>query len=361
MAQTVGGSEHASGTISAYTHASAHLFLSCLVTVGAITAADEVAKALLSLPSAASSRLIAEHDYPANQASPYSTEDISVPLTNECGRFQLWATNLGAHQHARSPKSADYRLLGAPLVVRRIVEVLQQLDETLENIRAILTGERLDSCQMNESPTLDSDSSSSLSQDEDTELDALLGSVTVLNTNLLKVSVIVRKGIETDRYVKANASRYRMDPSFDIRHCYEKFHVNARSPDEHWLAERLGKAITMRRQFLRYSAEHERRIAHVLPQRTGGSVPVPFSVHATSRPTQRETAASTIQLDDLIEKYAASTMGTQSISAASTHLERPGKEWMRVPDMGEISKGQGQFKCPYCYTIVAPKSRSAWK
>lgn len=52
-------------------------------------------------------------------------------ITDEIGRFNIWAGNVGAHQHGRS--SLDYRLRDASQIREEFVKVLQYLRETLED------------------------------------------------------------------------------------------------------------------------------------------------------------------------------------------------------------------------------------
>jgi hypothetical protein len=166
-------------------------------------------------------------------------------------------SNLGAAHPATDRRSADYRLREAPEVVDRIVELLEELTEINGEALEIVSGERSNR-QIAEDDS-DTDSSSPGSgQDELSELFLSIGDVL---TSLFKVSMLVKKATTRDRYARAASAKdkpYLVE--FDIRHVADKF---PKAREQPWLLERLGAAITQRRQFLRYCRNHKNRIAHV--------------------------------------------------------------------------------------------------
>jgi hypothetical protein len=181
---------------------------------------------------------------------------VGVPglSSNEDGRsrYHIWASNLGALHPGTDRRSADYRLREAPEVVERIVELLDELTEINSDILEIMSGERTNR-QMSESDDDDLGSSDELS-----ELSLSVGDII---TSLFKVSMLVKKATTRDRYAKAaSAKEDAFLAEFDIRHVADKYPKIRTKP---WLLERLGRAITQRRQFLRYCRNHKHRIAHV--------------------------------------------------------------------------------------------------
>jgi len=166
-------------------------------------------------------------------------------------RYHIWASNLGSLHPGTDRRSADYRLREAPEVVERIVELLDELTEINSDILEILSGGRTNR-QISESED-DLESSDELS-----ELNLSVGDII---TSLLKVSMLVKKATTRDRYAKAaSAKEAAFLTEFDIRHVADKYPKLRTQP---WLLERLGNAITQRRQFLRYCRNHKHRIAHV--------------------------------------------------------------------------------------------------
>jgi hypothetical protein len=173
--------------------------------------------------------------------------------SNEDGRsrYHIWASNLGSFHPGTDRRSADHRLREAPEVVERIVELLDELTEINSDILEIVSGDRTNR-QMSESDDV------SESSDELSELSLSVGDVI---TSLFKVSMLVKKATARDRYAKAaSAKEHAFLADFDIRHVADKYPKLRTRP---WLLERLGKAITQRRQFLRYCRNHKHRIAHV--------------------------------------------------------------------------------------------------
>src|ERR1700712_3512345 len=63
--------------------------------------------------------------------SDLSPDDCAAQL----GRFRIWALNIGALQDAHLPTSLEYRLREAHKLVDRIVEVLEDIEESIEDGR----------------------------------------------------------------------------------------------------------------------------------------------------------------------------------------------------------------------------------
>jgi len=180
---------------------------------------------------------------------------------NEDGRsrFQIWMSNLGAAHSATDRRSADYRLRDAPEVVDRIVELLEELTEINGEALEIISGERSNRrIEEGESETESPSQSETGGQDELSELFLSTGDTL---TSLFKVSMLVKQATTRDRYARAASAKdkpYLVE--FDMRHVADKFPKARNQP---WLLERLGTAITQRRQYLRYCRNHKNRIAHV--------------------------------------------------------------------------------------------------
>jgi hypothetical protein len=76
-------------------------------------------------------------------------------------------------------------------------------------------------------------------------------------TNLFELSMIIRKKPEKDEYIKAYLEN-PMDPTADIVHVGDKY-AHIRAGDVR-LRERLGTAITWRRQYLQYRRNHQKAL-----------------------------------------------------------------------------------------------------
>jgi len=180
-------------------------------------------------------------------------------LTDCLSRYRIWASNLGAWHPRSDERSVDYRLRDVPEVEDRIAELLQELTETNEDILRILSGDQVN--KRVEGSDDGSEESGEGYEDSQDELSELWLSVGDIITSLMKVSILVRKATGRDRYLKAaSAAGEPFLEDFDKRHVADKF---PKAREQPWLIDRLGAAITQRRQFLRYSRDHRHRIGNV--------------------------------------------------------------------------------------------------
>jgi hypothetical protein len=93
---------------------------------------------------------------------------------------------------------------------------------------------------------------------ETSKLEQLFLAIKNSNSSLMKLSMIIRNSPTRDDYLKA-ASRYNFESRYDIGHVREK-HGSANGACD-WLLERLGKAITRRRQYLKYREDHHGKLS----------------------------------------------------------------------------------------------------
>ncbi|KAK6416297.1 hypothetical protein LTR95_017477, partial [Oleoguttula sp. CCFEE 5521] len=304
--------------------------------------------------------------------------NLSTQHVDSLARFRIWAGNLGAWHPRCDRRSADYRLRDAPEVGDRLVELLEELTDTNSDVRAIVSGSAKD---RRVTPDDVSENDSGDSDDGTSELSELILSVGDLITSLMKVSMLVRKATTRDRYIRATqAADQPFLPEFDVRHVCDKF---PRVRSQQWLYERLGAAITQRRQFLRYSREHKIRLAHkplatapvheVSPANL--SVPdnpiVPTFQHSTAptastRPTLTPTAASTLQADqvakdDLQNLDRDDDAVSQATSFMSSHADGETAEGLHVVRLSTPRKDDEPFECIYCHAIVAAKRQRSYK
>lgn len=212
------------------------------------------------------------------------------PSEDACSRYQIWASNLGSLHLGTDRRSADYRLREAPEVVERLVELLEELAEINSDILEIVSGSRTNRQISGSEDDLEA-------SDELSELNLSVGDII---TSLFKVSMLVKKATTRDRYAKAaSAKDAAFLTEFDIRHVVDKYPKLRAQP---WLLERLGNAITQRRQFLRYCRNHKNRIAHV-------SISVIF--HAETEPAYPSTRCPTPHLHAYLLGRIYTTAHTQ--------------------------------------------------
>ncbi|KAK4501026.1 hypothetical protein PRZ48_006832 [Zasmidium cellare] len=297
-----------------------------------------------------------------------SGQDAQDVVNDNLSRFRIWAGNIGAY-HVDS-KSADYRVRDAPEIKDRIIELLDELEETNDEVRAIVSGEREDAALVDRDEHADDDD-----DDPTTELSELCLAAGDTISSLLKVAALLRKATGRDRYAKAAAAVD--DPfleSFDIKHVAEKFPKLDRMP---WLRDRLGKANVQRRQYLRYARKHHERLAH---EPEGSAQPAPAMTPArerpelanipesrprtimSSRPTLAPTDASTLRVDLLppiqdthVELLDETLSQATSVVTSKAHHHENGE--LDVIRLSELSKNGDPFDSDAVQAIVDAGSR----
>ncbi|KAF2003783.1 hypothetical protein P154DRAFT_428370 [Amniculicola lignicola CBS 123094] len=224
---------------------------------------------------------------------------LSQPaVEDQSARYKIWAGNLGAFQRLPSTSCLDYRVRESPKVATQIQELLEDLRDALQDA----------------SPR--------------------------------------------DRFARALATRQEpFDDRFDIDHVSHKFPI---LNDREWLKERVGKAITQRRQYLRYARDHRDKLAKEpqdlwQPEDAGKTyLPKPTS-------TLAPTAASTLHLDGVLVQET-NFQDTQSQTSYAVSLgEGDDESCLQLPSLAEVSKDANTFECPLCWTIQDIGKESTWR
>ncbi|KAG9231767.1 hypothetical protein BJ875DRAFT_106323 [Amylocarpus encephaloides] len=258
----------------------------------------------------------------------------------------------------------------------RTLQVLEGLQEYLSESTLIIQGD-----QNNEVWSLDNGSDSSVYSDEGDDqggnlqmsppslarnkLEDQVRAIVAANASLMKLSMIIRSPATRDDYVKA-ASRFdTWNPFADIGHVKEKYGSAKHSTD--WLLERLGKAITRRRQFLRYRNEHNEKllghsqddeaIQHSKPEKT-----IFVSTKATTFVGENVVQNIRAPASDGGNSFASQTSYEATVfgtNVAPRMLTVPSPPKFAFPNI-PFKYGEA-FQCPYCFTEQVVKGKSAWK
>lgn len=201
-------------------------------------------------------------------------------------------------------------------------------------------------------------------------------------TSLMKTSIIIRQATPRDRYVKA--SLCTKDPfidTFDIAHVGHKFprlDVEGRQ----WLKERLGKAITQRRQYLKYTREHHSKFQYLSedagPFEIKAQPDVPRSI--VNRPADQAaslkslpasalapTDASTLQtsklqpIERVVEEIPEDPSDSYSqTSFATSYNSSEGESRLQSPTLTDVTN-TFPFECPYCWTLQDIRNERKWR
>ena len=222
--------------------------------------------------------------------------------------------------------------------------------------------------------------SSGYERSETSELNEACGMVKDAITSLMKISIVIRDATPRDRYIKAiTSARYPFIDTFDISHVGHKFPKLSIKGQE-WLRDRLGRAITQRRQYLKYCREHHERFqepneASKSPSNMQPEIDV-FKLESESKGgTVRSlpasafapTDASTLQAswlkpfqakpEELVENVSDSHSETSY--ATSVHDDES-QSRLHPPSLEDVAQGF-PFECPYCWTLQDMKTERSWR
>lgn len=329
------------------------------------------------------------------QAGAGCANDFDVIATRETvleelERFGLWARNIGALLPDRSQASLNFRLREDAELFHRTFKMLGRTEESLtEGEKAsdvlflhyrggntvltyeaalITSGEKPNELwQVGSISDSDSEEGSQVARNEEvmetSELDELLSALKATNTNLSRMGTVLRNSPSRDDYLKATA-RYTFDPRYDIGHVREKY-GSAKGSSE-WLLERLAKAITIRRKYLKYRQEHHGTLSLFWDAGVQGAeveldeeaeklITQPKEILSNAKDASSRTGSGCIDLDlrylTLNEANVSITDKDQLAFPSTPSMAFQGVRF----EFGE------PFLCPYCYTEQSVQDREAWK
>ena len=172
-----------------------------------------------------------------------------------------------------------------------------------------------------------------------TELEQILSFISENVSCLLRLSLAIQNPAPHDRFLNSG----RLDTShfepYDINHVRSKF-----PSTDGWLVKRLGKAISRRRQYLKYRDQHHAKRTRDAPD---------DRTVASSLPTEaKRNPTFAVQIDD------DSDTGISQTSFATT---KTGGYAALVPKMPDAAQDGKFFECPLCFTMTVVRSRIQWK
>ncbi|KAH7207182.1 hypothetical protein DER44DRAFT_840640 [Fusarium oxysporum] len=309
------------------------------------TIADHVSACLQGFSSVCSSPAIWKNGIPDDNTH----NDISlVKLQNELSRFKVWSGNIGAHKKGRS--SLDHRLRDASNIQDQVVELLEDLRESLQDAEGILTGQTTPWDQ-DQSPAEFSDDDSDeesfqVGAAEKSELSQIFAAIIEDINCLLRLSVSIHNPSPHDRLKKACLTDTSGYEPFDVQHVYNKL---SKAPKP--IAERLGKAISRRRQYFKYRELHHDKLASGLELDVKGQMQ---STVASSLP-KKLNVSDPISLEEDVDDV--SDTGRSQTSWATSTASSGRRKIPAFPAEAE----NGPFECPFCFMMISISSRNHWK
>lgn len=219
-----------------------------------------------------------------------------------------------------------------------------------------------------------------LTKDEDTEthceVTRLCDGISDDISHLFRVASLIGKSIARDRYARAEtASEEKFDDRYDVAHVKTKFQ-QSKAPG--WLLDRLGQAITKRRQYLKYVREHRSRIDHipavsktVAPPAVALRMDSPdlfdrlglgtLASDSPSRPSQLPTSASTVSPVAMLNIEQTGGDNHSVTTADTTAFGAEPDQVLSVPPLSIYAQPGQEFACPFCPTANKFGSQRSWK
>ena len=195
-----------------------------------------------------------------------------------------------------------------------------------------------------ESEVYDSDSSDESDNfPKPTELQQIFHDIEHIITCLYKISVTVRNPTPHDRYIKVHEIDTSFFEPYDIQHVKGRY---PKAPE--YLAVRIGKAISRRRQYFKYRELHGAKIAQNLDaENTETTLSETTASGYNKKPTSQRS--ETASISGMTETSYATSAGSLRGNSA------------RMPSMPKAAANGQYFECPYCYMIDSVKDTHAWR
>ncbi|KAK4182850.1 hypothetical protein QBC35DRAFT_478707 [Podospora australis] len=281
---------------------------------------------------------------------------------NEFSRFKVWAGNIGAHRSGRS--SLDYRLRDASNIRAQVINLLEDLAESLNDGSEIHRGDRTPWDQ--EPPGSPSPDNSD--DDDDlmgapaglTELTQISADITEVINCLFRLSVSIQNPAPHDKFKQKNWVDTSFFEQSDIAHVGNMFPT---ATDQ--ACQRLGKAISRRRQYFKYRELHHHKLARGLEMDL-----------ESGNKDDDDAAQSTVASS--IPRHLKSTSGAPPISEGPQVLDEDtfsvsgwtdntfaasvvgAEERRKIPALPKGAEDH-PFECPFCYMMISATNTRAWK
>ncbi|EHK17604.1 uncharacterized protein TRIVIDRAFT_116979, partial [Trichoderma virens Gv29-8] len=215
----------------------------------------------------------------------------SREFTDALEKFALWAGSLGALREPTSKLSLEHRLLEAPEIRNQIHK---QLDYIIEAIDDATPDKRFE------------------------------------------------RAIHSSKFTFAH--------TFDVDYVKEKY-PKLKAGEQSWLADRLGKAITKRRQFIKYCRDHRARLG--LDDE---------NIEAEGATTMLQSSkATTLQPEKMLSNVMVDDYEDDVVSILSTSTTTDEISTLALPRLVDLSRDGEPFECPICFTLRSISGERSWR
>ena len=146
----------------------------------------------------------------------------------------------------------------------------------------------------------------------------------------------IRNPTGAQRYIKSAHIDTSFYEPYDVEHVRQLF-----PQAKEYLIERLGKAVSRRRQYLKYRETHAVKLAQHLDEMDTATA-------------LSQTTASALLVHGVVREDTRSVTTEASGATSVTSVQKA-----RMPSMPQVAGKQQPFQCPYCRTIECVKDTNS--
>jgi hypothetical protein len=292
-------------------------------------------------------------------------QGIQNAIIDQLTRLRLFCGNIGAFQPQKSRLSVESRLQDA----EDVLQLMLRLMDTLQRVISSLKG------SLSKAPSYEAVSMTAADVEHGTDSNEhtlLIWALRDCITRLFRISRLIQKAASTDKFARA-LSRFqskadeRFDERYDLTHVGQKF-PRLSQEENKWLKNRLGRAITQRRQLLSYSKNHRNDLGTVPDHREARANPQ--SNVAPSEPSSLQTKATSLDVTGLtlpvlataIETVTDDDSASYTTVTRSLDLDNESTLLRRIPRLKDLRTEEfPDFECPFCYRLVNFKREKVWR
>lgn len=267
---------------------------------------------------------------------------------NEQSRLIRWSQKVGAQYPGQ--KSLEQRLQNARHVKLQTLRLLSHIQRLLQDAISITAGEKVswdkidDDDEEEEEEATSDDENHSQDRSPKTEMEQILAHITELIDSLSYLSRPIRNAAPGNTTMGIPEDESTPTEPFDIQYVRSKHPMLDQT-----IAERLGKAISMRRKLFKDRKDNQ------------GREPTTFdSDRMPSSPTL-ENLTSQLALEDLEYMTEENPETTRETSPGTPCSSVRGIRANRIPDLPQGAIEGNPFRCMGCHEMIQVASEVAWK
>ncbi|KAK1499251.1 hypothetical protein CTAM01_07172 [Colletotrichum tamarilloi] len=261
--------------------------------------------------------------------------DVHPKLVDEQARFKVWAGNVGAHKTGRS--SLEYRLRDASGLRLHVGKLLISLIKSIDGAVKALNDLGLQSNAREDGNQ----------EDIIADLDVYIESFPDIINCLMRLIITIQNPAPWDRFIDSKRTDTSMFEAYDIQHVSAKF-----EGIDSQLAQRLGKAISRRRQYFKYRELRHEKLSRQMDEQADANVT--DTISSTVASSFYNHSKPLPQIYDFSESQDVASVTSYDASTLEDAQERS------VPDLPKEAY-DGPFECQFCFMIVDIRDTRAWR